>query len=298
MALELLRTTDEAAQFAEGVRVDKKRLALVPTMGFLHQGHLSLMHEGKRRADVLAVSIFVNPTQFGPREDFSRYPKDLQADLKRCEAAGVRAVFAPEPAEMYPPGHQTFVEVTEVSRGLCGERRPGHFRGVATVVAKLLALFRPQVAVFGEKDFQQLQVIRRLNRDLNLGAQIVGVPTVREADGLALSSRNVYLTEGERRRALSLTGGLREAQRLVLQGRTESRDLVAAVRHALAEAEVREDYVEVVDADTLERLERVSPTREARILVAAFVGDTRLIDNMALNADARAREDGQVHAEG
>jgi pantoate--beta-alanine ligase len=267
-------------------------------MGFLHQGHLSLMHEGKRRADVLAVSIFVNPTQFGPREDFSRYPKDLQADLKRCEAAGVRAVFAPEPAEMYPPGYQTFVEVTEVSRGLCGERRPGHFRGVATVVAKLLALFRPQVAVFGEKDFQQLQVIRRLNRDLNLGAQIVGVPTVREADGLALSSRNVYLTEGERRRALSLTGGLREAQRLVLQGRTESRDLVAAVRHALAEAEVREDYVEVVDGDTLERLERVSPTREARILVAAFVGDTRLIDNMALNADARAREDGQVHAEG
>src|SRR5262249_44727651 len=157
-----------------------------------------------------------------------------------------QAVFAPEPAELYPPGYQTFVEVTELSKGLCGERRPGHFRGVATVVAKLLALFRPHVAGFGEKDFQQLQVIRRLNRDLNLGAQILGVPTVREADGLAMSSRNGYLSSDERRRALSLFAGLREAQRLVREGRTDAREVVEIVRSSLARAEAREDYVEVV----------------------------------------------------
>lgn len=293
MALQLLRTVEQAAQFAERLRLEHKRLALVPTMGSLHQGHLALVHEGRRRADLVVVSIFVNPTQFGPREDFSRYPRNLQADLAECEAAGAHAVFAPEPVEMYPPGYQTFVEVAEVSKGLCGARRPGHFRGVATVVAKLLALFRPQVAIFGEKDFQQLQVIRQLNRDLNLGARIVGVPTVRETDGLAMSSRNVYLSPAERRRALSLSTGLLEAQRLVRDGRTDARELVAVLRSALAQAEVREDYVEVVDAQTLERLETVHSTRPARILVAAFVGNTRLIDNAPLNPDGRA-EDGQA----
>jgi len=297
MALQLLRTTDEAAQFVDRLRRENKRLALVPTMGSLHQGHLALVREGRRRADVTAVSIFVNPTQFGPREDFSGYPRNLQADLAQCEAAEAHAVFAPELTEIYPAGYQTFVEVTELSKGLCGGRRPGHFRGVATVVAKLLALFRPQVAIFGEKDFQQLQVIRQLNRDLNLGARIVGVPTVREPDGLAMSSRNAYLSPEERRRARSLFTGLRQAQELARDGRTEASELVAVVRSALAQAEVREDYVEVVDAETLERLETVRGTRPARILVAAFVGNTRLIDNAPLNPEGRAREDGHAQAE-
>ncbi len=292
MPLELLRSADDAARFAERVRGERKRLALVPTMGFLHDGHLSLVREGAHRADLVVVTIFVNPAQFGPREDFSHYPRDLQTDLAKCEGVGVRAVFAPESAEMYPRDYQTFIEVTELSKGLCGDRRPGHFRGVATVVAKLLALFRPQVALFGEKDFQQLQVIRRLNDDLNLGAEIVGMPTVREEDGLAMSSRNAYLSPDERRRALSLWAGLREAQRLAGDGRAEVRELVAAARRVLAEAHVREDYVEVVDEQTLKPLDSLRDSPPARILVAAFVGNTRLIDNVALNLNGRTRADG------
>src|SRR4051812_10600275 len=192
MAAKILRTVAEARAFAEDAR-RRGSFALVPTMGFLHEGHLSLIREGKKRADLVAVSIFVNPTQFGPKEDLSRYPRDFEGDVKKCESAGASVVFAPEPAEIYPAGFQTHVEVEQVSQGLCGEKRPGHFRGVATVVTKLLAMFRPQLALFGEKDFQQLAVIRTLERDLNLGVEIVGMPTLREADGLAMSSRNAYL---------------------------------------------------------------------------------------------------------
>ncbi|MHA7633035.1 pantoate--beta-alanine ligase [Corallococcus sp. M7] len=282
MAPHVLRTVPEVKAWVASLQKEGKSLALVPTMGFLHEGHVSLMREGGRRADVVAASIFVNPTQFGPREDLARYPRDFEGDLAKCASAGVTAVFAPEPAAMYPPGYQTYVEVTEVSQGLCGERRPGHFRGVATIVTQLLALFRPSVALFGEKDYQQLQVIKALNRDLHLGADIVGMPTIREADGLAMSSRNAYLSADERQRALALSRGMRAAQALLASGTRDARALVEAARRELQAADLREDYVEVRDAGTLSPLDTVAPGQTARMLVAAFSGTTRLIDNMPL----------------
>lgn len=282
MAPLVLRTVAETAAWAESIRRSGRRLALVPTMGFLHEGHLSLMREGRRRADVVAASIFVNPTQFGPKEDLSRYPRDLEGDLAKCASAGAEAVFAPVPAEVYPPGYQTYVEVEQVSQGLCGARRPGHFRGVATVVTKLLCLFKPHVALFGEKDYQQLQVICALERDLNLGVDIVGMPTVREPDGLAMSSRNAYLSPEERHRALALSRGLSAARELCRNGTRESSALVGAVRRELEAVGLREDYVELVDATSLTPLSAVTPGQSARMLVAAFAGTTRLIDNQPI----------------
>jgi pantoate--beta-alanine ligase len=278
----ILRTTAEARAWAESLRGAGRTLALVPTMGYLHEGHLSLMREGRRRAQAVAVSIFVNPTQFGPQEDLARYPRDFEGDVARCASVGVEAVFAPPPEEVYPAGYQTYVEVEQVSQGLCGARRPGHFRGVATVVTKLLCLFRPLLALFGEKDYQQLQVIRALERDLNLGVEIVGMPTVREADGLALSSRNAYLSPQERQRALSLSRGLAAAQALQARGVAEASALVESVRRELRAAGLKEDYVELVDAYTLTPLAAVEPGRPARLLVAAFAGSTRLIDNQPI----------------
>lgn len=259
-----------------------RRLALVPTMGFLHDGHLSLMREGGRRADVVAASIFVNPTQFGPKEDLSRYPRDPEGDLRRCASAGVAGVYMPEPSTVYPEGYQTYVNVEAVSQGLDGEKRPGHFRGVATVVTKLLALFRPDVALFGEKDYQQLQVISRLNGDLNLGVEIVGMPTIREADGLAMSSRNSYLSADERQRALAISRGLFAVQKLAAAGEADVSKLVAVVRAELAAIGAREDYVEICHAARLTPLTRLEKQVPARALVACFVGNTRLIDNMAV----------------
>ncbi|MFL5356708.1 pantoate--beta-alanine ligase [Archangium sp.] len=282
MAPLVLRTVAETAAWAESLRRSGRRLALVPTMGYLHEGHLSLMREGRRRADVVAASIFVNPTQFGPNEDLSRYPRDLEGDLARCASAGVEAVFTPVPAEVYPPGFQTYVDVMQVSQGLCGARRPGHFKGVATVVTKLLCLFKPHVALFGEKDYQQLQVIRALERDLNLGVDIVGMPTVREPDGLAMSSRNAYLSPEERHRALALSRGLSAARELCRNGTRESSALVGAVRRELEAVGLREDYVELVDATSLTPLSAVIPGQAARMLVAAFAGNTRLIDNQPI----------------
>jgi pantoate--beta-alanine ligase len=283
MPLEVVRSLGEGSRFCERARLDGRRLALIPTMGFLHEGHLSLIREGRARADMAVVSIFVNPIQFGPREDLSRYPRDLEGDLEKCERAGAAMVLAPSAEDMYPQGFQTFVEVTRVSRGLCGEVRPGHFRGVATVVSKLFNVVRPHLAVFGEKDYQQLQVIKALNSDLGFGIEILGAPTVREPDGLAMSSRNAYLSGEERARALSLSRGLRAAQQLARTGETDVREMVTAVRRELEAANVREDYVEVVDATTLQPLPRYEPEWPARALVAGYVGRTRLIDNIALN---------------
>ncbi|MBL8954258.1 MAG: pantoate--beta-alanine ligase [Myxococcaceae bacterium] len=270
--MKLVKTPDEVRAW----RKTMPTLALVPTMGFLHEGHLSLMREGVKRAGVCAATIFVNPTQFGPKEDLSRYPRDLEGDLAKCESAGVSLVYAPEPASVYPAGYQTYVTVDDVSQGLDGASRPGHFRGVATVVAKLLALFRPDVALFGEKDFQQLQVIKALTKDLELGVEIVGQPTVREADGLAMSSRNAYLSKEDRQKALGLSRGLFRAR--------DSRERDAEKVKAMIRAElgeVREDYVAVVDSETLKPISKIE-ARPARALVAAFVGTTRLIDNVAL----------------
>jgi pantoate--beta-alanine ligase len=282
MTLQVLRAVEETAAYCEAARRAGKRLALVPTMGFLHEGHLSLMREGRARADVVMASIFVNPTQFGPKEDLSRYPRDFEGDLAKCRSAGVDAVFAPEPAAVYPQGYQTYVDVTELSKGLCGDRRPGHFRGVATVVTKFFAIMRPHVALFGEKDYQQLQVIHALARDLNLGVEVVGMPTVRELDGLAMSSRNAYLSAEERARALALWRGLSSARRLFSEGVVDAEPLLATVRRELGAGQVREDYVELVDARSLTPLRQIPKGTPARLLVAGFVGATRLIDNIGL----------------
>ncbi len=253
-------------------------------MGYLHEGHLSLMREARRRVsswgDLALATIFVNPTQFGPNEDLARYPRDLPGDLEKCAAAGIDWVFAPEPERMYPPGHQTWVEVTRASRGLCGDRRPGHFRGVATVVTKLLNLTRPHLALFGEKDYQQLQVIRALARDLFLGVEIVGMPIVREPDGLALSSRNAYLSPEERAVALSLSRALHDARDRAASDERRSAVLTAMATRRIASAGARIDYVEIVHPETLVPVEHAEPG--SVMLVAAFVGRTRLIDNVRL----------------
>jgi len=282
MSILVLRAIEDVQSWVKTQRQKGETLALVPTMGYLHDGHVSLMVEGKARANVVAASIFVNPTQFGPTEDLARYPRDFDGDLAQCEKAGVTAVFAPEPATMYPKGYQTYVEVTDVSQGLCGDKRPGHFRGVATIVTQLLSLFRPDVALLGEKDFQQLQVIRALNRDLHFGATIIGMPTVREKDGLAMSSRNAYLSPSERERALSLSRGLETAKKMVKSGMRDSSVLISEVRRVFAEGQVTEDYIEVVDEMTLKPVPTVFQGQSARMILAGFVGKTRLIDNAAL----------------
>jgi pantoate--beta-alanine ligase len=278
MALRILRTPAEMASWSEEARRIGERIGFVPTMGFLHRGHLSLMAASRARSSRTVVSIFVNPTQFGPSEDLARYPRDLEGDLTKCAAAGVDAVFAPTATDMYPQGHRTFVEVTGLSEGLDGARRPGHFRGVATVVTQLFALVRPHLAVFGEKDWQQLQILRRLAIDLHLGVEVVGMPVVREADGLALSSRNAYLSPEERLRALALWRGLQAARARWAGGERTAAALLDSVRVELRAANVREDYVELVDPTTLVPLEQADRL-ETRLLVAAFVGTTRLIDN-------------------
>jgi pantoate--beta-alanine ligase len=260
------------------------RIALVPTMGYLHAGHLSLLREARRRADERGVgglavaSIFVNPTQFGPGEDLARYPRDLEGDLAKCGDAGIDWVLAPsDPAAMFPPGHETWVSVERVSQGLCGASRPGHFRGVATVVAKLMNLTRPHVALFGEKDWQQLAVIRAMVRDLAMAVEVQGMPIVREADGLALSSRNAYLSAEERTRALALSRAIREAQEAAGRGERDAAALRARARARLEAAGARIDYVELVHPDTLRPVEQAAAG--SVVLVAAFVGATRLIDN-------------------
>jgi pantoate--beta-alanine ligase len=263
------------------------RVVLVTTMGFLHEGHVSLMREARARADergkrgLVVATIFVNPTQFGPAEDLSRYPRDLEGDLEKCGAAGVDFVLAPSSPELvFPASHRTWIDVTSVSEGLCGAKRPGHFRGVATVVAKLFNLTRPHVALFGEKDYQQLQVIRTMVRDLFMGVEVVGMPIVREADGLALSSRNAYLSKPERERALVLSRSLFEARDRVAGGERDVARLRDGIERALSAGVDQIDYVELVHPDTLAPAARAEPGTMA--LVAAYVGKTRLIDNVKL----------------
>jgi pantoate--beta-alanine ligase len=267
---------------AAGWRAEGRRIALVPTMGYLHAGHVSLLDEGRRRGDVLVLSIFVNPTQFGPKEDLSRYPRDLDGDLDKARQAGVDFAFVPEPADMYPPGYQTYVEVRDLQHGLCGDKRPGHFTGVATVVLKLFHLVQPHVALFGMKDYQQLQLIRRMTRDLDLEVEVVGLPIVREADGLAMSSRNAYLEGDERLRALALSRALQVAKVAFDAGQRQGAKLIDAARVSLHMTDgVRLDYLELRDAETLQLIDD-KVTRPAVMAIAAFVGRTRLIDNQLL----------------
>ena len=280
-----MQTIREARQLPAALialRAGGKSLALVPTMGALHAGHLALIAEGKRHADHVAATIFVNPLQFGANEDFGRYPRQEEKDAQLLEEAGCDLLWLPQPDEIYPPGFATTVRVKGLSDRWEGEARPGHFDGVATVVAKLLCAVRPDIAVFGEKDFQQLAVIRRMTQDLELGVEILGVPTVRDADGLALSSRNAYLSADERERAVALPQALKEAARAILSGEPVATALDEAVGQLKAAGFSKVDYVALVNALTLEPLEKAGGPM--RLIAAATIGRTRLIDNLPVEA--------------
>lgn len=281
LRMELLRTNAEMNRWREQCWRAGQTVGFVPTMGYLHRGHLALMEEALRRADQVVVSIFVNPTQFSPGEDLEDYPRDLERDLNLCRDLGVHAVFAPEVEEMYPAGFQTRVEVQNLTQNLCGLYRPDFFSGVALVVTKLFCAVRPHLAVFGEKDFQQFVVVKRLSRDLNLGVEIIAHPTLRESDGLALSSRNTYLSEEERRSALSLSNSLLAARKMVADGERRVDILVTRVKEMIEEQpHTRIQYVKVVDEETMSDISEVTP--KAVMAMAVFVGEARLIDNMRL----------------
>ncbi|MDB4951036.1 MAG: pantoate--beta-alanine ligase [Gemmatimonadetes bacterium] len=279
------RVAETRAEVREAVRAARaagKRIALVPTMGYLHEGHLTLVDRAREVADWVAVSVFVNPLQFGPGEDLARYPRDLPRDVELAFGRGADLVFAPSVEEMYPHGEPRVTVVPEdgMAERLCGASRPGHFRGVLTVVAKLFGTFTPDVAVFGQKDFQQATLIRRMVDDLDLPVAVDVAPTVREADGLALSSRNVYLSADERARALALSRGLRRAAELFAAGETDGGALRAVLRGAMSAPGVEMEYGEVFDARTLAPVARAVPG--SVMAVAARVGRTRLIDNAVL----------------
>lgn len=279
--MRIIERISEMQQQSEEWRRQGKRIAFVPTMGYLHAGHLALMEAARKEGDLVVVSIFVNPTQFGPGEDFERYPRDPDRDIRMAAGVGVDVVFLPKTEEMYPEGCQTFVEVTQVTQPLCGRSRPGHFRGVTTVVAKLFHIVKPHSAVFGAKDFQQLVTLRRMVRDLNMEVEIIAHPIVRESDGLAMSSRNTYLTREERREALKLNRSLEEARMLVEKGERTSGAICGRVREILgANGDIRIDYVELLRSDTLEEVNRIDGP--ALLALAVHVGRTRLIDNCVL----------------
>jgi pantoate--beta-alanine ligase len=280
---EIVRDPRELRARTEDLRRDGRRIAVVPTMGALHEGHLQLLRTARARADIVILTIFVNPTQFGPNEDLARYPRDEAGDIAKARTCGIDLAFCPDAAAMYPAGAQTFVEVRELQKPLCGASRPGHFAGVATIVTKLFHLANPHLAVFGEKDYQQLAIIRRMVRDLDMGIEIVGVPIVREADGLALSSRNAYLSAEQRKTALALSKGLAAAEAAVKAGERDGAQIVAAARALIeAEGQARIDYLELRDADELSPVTTLS--RPAVLAMAVFVGTTRLIDNRVLRA--------------
>ena len=276
--MKTFRDPAKLQQWCRECRLKGRRLAIVPTMGYLHEGHLSLIEAAKRRgADEIVVSVFVNPVQFCPGEDYEKYPRDEKADCAKCRKAGATAVFFPTPTTMYLDRHSVYVNEEDLSRGLCGARRPGHFRGVCTVVAKLFNLTHPNFAVFGQKDYQQSQIIRRMVRDLNFDLDVVVAPIVREPSGLARSSRNTYLSEDERKKALAISSGLFALRDSLAAKRPMSLRQLSA---RLEKAGLRVDYVSCVDAETLEPCAK--PKKGACVLVAAYCGKTRLIDNVLL----------------
>ncbi|MDQ7039430.1 MAG: pantoate--beta-alanine ligase [Rhodothermus sp.] len=286
--MEVIRSVRAMQAHADARRREGRRLALVPTMGALHEGHLALVRTARAHADHVTVSIFVNPTQFGPHEDYARYPRQLEQDVAALDALGVDVVFAPTVEEMYPDGPEdnlTWVYVEKLDAHLCGRYRPGHFQGVTTVVAKLFNICKPHVAVFGLKDAQQFQIVRRMIRDLHYDIELIGVPTVREPDGLALSSRNTYLRPEERTQAVVLSQAIEAARRAVEAGEQRPEAIVEAMRQILARAPLaRVQYAEVVDAETLQPVTRIQPGQRVLVGVAVFFGDTRLIDNVFVEA--------------
>jgi pantoate--beta-alanine ligase len=276
--MRLVHTVAEMKKIVNDILKSGKSIGFVPTMGYLHKGHLSLVEAARKENDVVVVSIFVNPTQFGPNEDYSRYPRDLERDLRLLEPIGVDYVFNPSVEEMYPAMYSTYVEEVELSKYLCGASRPGHFRGVCTVVTKLFNIVKPTKAYFGQKDAQQFRVLKRMVRDLNMDVEMIEMPIVREEDGLAMSSRNVYLNPGERKEATRLYKSLLKAKELIESGERDVQKIKSEMLKILDHPLLKVDYVEVVDEETLRPVEKID--RKVIVALAVFVGKARLIDNM------------------
>ncbi len=276
--MEIIESIEVMRERSRELRKRGKTISLVPTMGYLHDGHLFLLQEGRRRADCLVISIYVNPTQFSPGEDFERYPRDFERDVALSRQSGVDIIFCPDSKDMYPEGYLTFINVEEMTRELCGLTRPNYFRGVTTICAKLFNIVAPHLAIFGKKDFQQYQVIRQMVRDLNMDLEIVGLPTVREKGGLAMSSRNVYLTAEERESALGLSAALKLAQDMYQRGERDAGAILAQARRVIEERPgVVIDYAKIVSTASMKEVARIEG--EAVFALAVKVGATRLIDN-------------------
>lgn len=281
--MEIISSIPELQKKIKSLKKNDLVVGFVPTMGYLHEGHLALVHEAKKSCDIVVASIFVNPLQFGPKEDFAKYPRDLERDSSMLEKAETNILFYPDVKEMYPDNFQTFVEVTEFTKNLCGASRPGHFRGVTTVVLKLFNAVIPDKAFFGLKDYQQYLTIKRMVKDLNLDIEIVGVPIVREKDGLAMSSRNTYLKPEERLSALSLFKSIEKAKNMVTNGERNAAKIIAEVRQVIESHQFTKiDYVKLCNAETLEYIESGEIERNTLLALAVFVGNTRLIDNTIL----------------
>jgi pantoate--beta-alanine ligase len=282
--IEIIESAQEMQARSEGIRLSGKKIGLFPTLGFLHEGHLELIRQVRKRSDLVVMSLFVNPIQFGPNEDFEKYPRDTEGDLRKAKGEGVDLVFMPPVYEMYPAGFQSVVRIDNITKHLCGRSRPGHFEGVTTVVAKLFNIIKPHIAVFGQKDFQQLAVIRRMVKDLNMDIEIIGVPTVREPDGLAMSSRNKYLNPEERRSALSLKKAMDMANKLAGEGERESKNIIASMKELILSYPFTAiDYINICDPDTLEDINLLK--KQSLLALAVKVGNTRLIDNCIINID-------------
>jgi pantoate--beta-alanine ligase len=279
--MKIINKIDDMRSLVSGIKSKGMSIGFVPTMGFLHEGHLSLVRESLRKADVTAVSIFVNPAQFGPKEDFKEYPRDLDRDSEVLEEEGVDYLFVPEADEIYPLGYRTYVEVHDLQDKLCGRSRPGHFQGVCTVVLKLFNIIDPDISFFGQKDAQQAIILKRMIKELNLGVKIDVLPIVREEDGLALSSRNKYLTQEERKAALVLSKTLKEARSMMAKGQRDSAAIIKGMREIIGrEPLVKIDYVEIVDRDNLDPVRRIE--KDVLAAMAVFIGKVRLIDNTIL----------------
>ncbi|MGA2782068.1 MAG: pantoate--beta-alanine ligase [Smithella sp.] len=276
--MKIIKSVKKMQSYSESLRLQGKRIAFVPTMGYFHEGHLALMKEAKKMADCVVVSIYVNPTQFGPKEDFSKYPRDLKRDLKMAESVDVDVIFYPPDDEIYPADYQTYVDVEKVTRNLCGISRPGHFRGVTTICLKLFNIVKPHIAIFGKKDFQQYITIKRMVDDLNLDLQIIGLSTVREADGLAMSSRNKYLQNNARSSAWTLFASLKLAQKLYSDGERKALVIINEVKKLIKKADCTDiDYIKICETKTLSDVDEIKS--QSVIALAVKVGKTRLIDN-------------------
>lgn len=280
-SIVVIKTIEKMIEWSQNQRKMGHKIAFVPTMGYFHRGHLALMEMASRLGDKVVVSIFLNPTQFGPNEDLDKYPRDLKRDIDLAKSVGVDCIFSPDSRSMYPEGFQTWIEVKGVSKGLCGDKRPGHFRGVATVVLKLFNIVQPHVAIFGQKDFQQLKVIERMVKDLNLPVKIKSHPIVREEDGLAMSSRNTYLSDEERKSALCLCKALEHANKMYKNGIKTSKEIKKEMEKLISSTpHTHLDYIFIGDSTNLKETEICSPG--TLVALAVWVGNTRLIDNTIL----------------